>query len=78
LYLERQHIVSFTITSSHLLPESAVLSIQRFLARNTGKTIIYTCIVDPTLIAGVRLVNTTLFWEHSVAKQLRDAQNILV
>jgi len=78
LYLERQHIMSFTITSSHLLSESAVYSIQKFLARNTGNTIIYMCIVDPTLIAGVRLANTTLFWEHSVARQLRDAQNILV
>jgi F0F1-type ATP synthase delta subunit len=78
LYLERQHIMSFTITSSHLLPESAVHSIQKFLACKTGNTIIYMCIVDPALIAGVRLANTTLFWEHSVARQLRDAQNILV
>ena len=77
LYLEQQQIMSFIITSSHLLSDSVVHSIQRFLARSTGNTIIYTCVVDPALIAGVRLSNTTLFWEHSVARQLRDAHNML-
>ncbi len=78
LYLEQHNILSFTITSSHPLSQSAVSNIERFLAHKTGSTIIYTCVVDPTLIAGIRLLNTTRFWEYSVARQLRSAHNMLV
>jgi len=78
LYSARQQIMSFTITSSHPLSESAVKSIQKFLAYATGNTILYTCVVDPALIAGIRMANTILFWEHSVARQLRMAHNALV
>lgn len=78
LYMRRKDILFFEITSAHQLSDGEVASIQQFLARKTGKTVLYACSIDEDLIAGIRCQSGTLVWEHSVRKQLDDLRRQLI
>ena len=78
LYMSRKNILFFQISSAHQLSDDQVESIQQFLARKTGKTVLYTCLIDKNLIAGIRCQGETLVWEHSVRKQLDDLRRQLI
>lgn len=69
-YREQKGIMTFLISSSPALTTQELHSLVEFLARVTGRSIIYDYTVDPHLIAGIRLQSTTLLWEQSVRKQL--------
>jgi ATP synthase F1 delta subunit len=69
-YREEAGIMSFVITSAPSLTSQEVQTLIEFLARVTGRSIIYEYKVDTRLIAGIRLQSTTLFWEQSIAKRL--------
>ncbi len=74
LYCHREHMVEFTIASSHELDKSERNVLIKLLAQATGKRIRSTYRIDPQLIAGVRMQSDNLGWEHSVRKQLRDVK----
>ena len=74
LYKIRHKILNFTIASSHQLSEKTIETIQEFLAKQTGNTIMYIDKIDKKLIAGLRLESTTFLWEYSIRKHLRRIQ----
>jgi len=78
LYMQRKNLVFFSVTSAHELLDDEVQSIQEFLERKTGKKVLYECVVDKNLIAGIRCQSETLVWEHSVKKQLDDLRRQLI
>lgn len=78
LYMRRKNILFFEISSAHQLSDDEVASVQQFLVRKTGKTVLYSCSIDKDLIAGIRCQGETLVWEHSVRKQLDDLRRQLI
>lgn len=70
LYKENNNILDFTIASSHELSEMQLEELRMFLERKTGKTIYYKTLLDKRLIAGIKMYSDTLYWEHSIRKQL--------
>jgi len=70
IYRQRKKIVSFVIATSHHVPADQIAVIQQFLAHQIGCDIIYECVVDKKLIAGIRVQSDTLLWEYSIGKQL--------
>jgi ATP synthase F1 delta subunit len=78
LYYVHHNIVTFTIASSHELPQKSVDIIQDFLARKTKRTIMYTNKIDKKLIAGIRLESGVFLWEYSIHKHLRRIQQSVI
>jgi ATP synthase F1 delta subunit len=74
LYMEKKDIVFFHIASSHELSAEEITAVQEFLAHKTKKTILYTCLIDKDLIAGIRCQSESLVWEFSVRQQLDDVR----
>jgi ATP synthase F1 delta subunit len=78
LYLRKHNILSCLFKSSHELSKTSVATAQQFLKKLTGCDIITTEIVDPSLIAGLRLQSNTILWEYSVAQHLKRARQLLI
>jgi F-type H+-transporting ATPase subunit delta len=72
LYKEQTNSVSFSLQSPHSLDHQQIESIKQFLGRLVGKNIIATTMVDPSLIAGLRLQSNNNLWEYSVRKQIQS------
>lgn len=72
LYKERTHSVDFSLISAQHLEEKQVESIKQFLGHLTKKNIIATPIIDPSLIAGIRLQSNHHIWEYSVRKHIKS------
>lgn len=70
-YFQRKGIEYVTITSSHELSKDKIHVFQEYLARLSGKDILYEYGVDATLIAGIRMQSNQILWEHSIRNQLR-------
>jgi F-type H+-transporting ATPase subunit delta len=70
-YYKRHTIIVCTITSSHVLDQSAVDAIVHFLTVQTESVIKYTLIIDHNLIAGIRVQSDQFVWEYSIRKQLQ-------
>lgn len=75
LYQEKNNILECTIESSESLESASQKVIHDFLKASTGKHIIPHFIVEPKLIAGIRITSKTLLWEYSLAQQLRQIKN---
>ncbi len=71
LYRERKNILMFDIQGSHELDEQSIASIEKFLARSTGKNIQSKQHINKDLIAGLRLQSDTFLWEYSISKQIK-------
>lgn len=71
-YRELSGIMNFCATSAHQLSAEQQEQVRQMLERITGKHISMTALVDPTLIAGLRLQSDTLLWEYSVRKLVRS------
>ena len=78
IYYERHKIMSCVIATSHPVTPSALEIIQRFITRKTGWNIIYTHVVDPSLIAGIRVSSDSILWEYSLRKQLNNVSLSLI
>ena len=68
---EQLHRLIFRAESSHELSSAQLAELKKFLVSQTGKKITLLPRIDKTLIVGIRLVNPTFEWEHSIRKQLR-------
>lgn len=75
LYKEQQGFEECTISSSKPLDSMRLGVIKGFLEMLTGKKIISTHKVDPSLIAGIRAQSDTMLWEYSIRKQLNELQH---
>lgn len=75
-YLERHNIMRVTINSSHELSEEKVAALTMFLHDISDKKIETQIEIDPALIAGIRMMSTTLLWEQSIAQQLRAMEHL--
>lgn len=71
LYLEKNNIMRFTVESPIVLHADEMSILKDFLAKRTGKTILFTVKKNKWLIAGLKVYSDTLGFEHSVRRQLR-------
>lgn len=78
VYYERHKIMQCVIATSHPVTQSALEIIQRFITRKTGWSIVYSHVVDPTLIAGIRVTSDSMVWEYSISKQLNNVSVSLI
>jgi F-type H+-transporting ATPase subunit delta len=78
LYRKKNHIVSITVASSSLLADEQRAMIESSLAEWIEGNKRYTYIIDPALIAGLRIYSDTFLWECSIAKQLRDLYHLAI
>lgn len=72
VYKEQHDIIDARFISVHPLQADEQIVMKKFFEHITGKTVQAQLVIDPRLIAGVRLQGDTVVWEHSVAKQLRS------
>ncbi len=76
-YMKSKEIHIFSVTSSCELSEDQRRDIEEFLQKKLSGTISCSYEIDKTLIAGVRVTNGTLLWEHSIKKRLIKFKNAL-
>ena len=69
-YLEQHNIMHFTIESAVPLEEAERDRLLTYLSKKTNKEIQYTLVVNPDLIAGVKMYSDTLGFEHSIQEKL--------
>ena len=78
LYRKKNHMIAITVASSSVLAEEQRAMIEASMAERIEGNKSYTYIIDPALIAGVRIYSDTFLWEFSVAKQLRDLYHLAI
>jgi ATP synthase F1 delta subunit len=78
LYNKEHAISSFSISSACPLSHTDKEFLVSFLKAHTGDDVLYTYVIDKSLIAGIRMCSDTHLWEHSIARQLREIQLLLV
>lgn len=77
IYCKRKGLIEFNVQSSHQLNGEQLDAIKKFLEKKTKRSILYNKTINKNLIAGIRLLSNELLWEHSVAQQLRKAEQFL-
>ncbi len=77
VYEQRHKIMEFSLKCSSSLTDKQQTALHNFIAQKTGYQIKSKTIVDPTLIAGLRLQSDTRLWEYSIAKKLRTIKESL-
>lgn len=77
-FFEQKNITEFTITSCPEITPEELEEIRVFLQKKSGKNIRTITKTDNRLIAGVRVQSAALFWEYSIAKKLREAQQMVL
>lgn len=77
VYEQWHTIMEFRISCSRSLTHNQESTLQRFISQKTGYHVKSKTIIDPTLIAGLRLQSNTLMWEYSITKQLRTIKESL-
>lgn len=78
IYQERNSIILFDITSANELKDSDLKDIKYFLERKSGCKVIESYEIDKNLIAGIKAKSTTLLWEYSIAKQMRNIRRLIL
>lgn len=74
LYKKQTNSIEFSIKTAHDLNEKQIESVKQFLAQLLNKNIIGTALVDPSLVAGMRLQSNDYLWEYSVRKHIKSLQ----
>lgn len=77
-YHELHNIKLFTVSSSAELTDAQKKIIEHYLVDETGAKIVTHYTMDKKLIAGVRMQNEELQWEHSLAQQLKKIRASLI
>jgi F-type H+-transporting ATPase subunit delta len=78
LYQERAKIMIFTISSASPLADDEKKMLETFLTRTVPLNLIYDYLVDPELIAGVRMQSNRYLWQYSIADTLHRARQSLM
>lgn len=76
-YRERHNIMLCELSSSPALSDDEQHAVMNFIARKSGKKIMYDYQEDPHLIAGVRVQSDRCYWESSIARQFREMRHRL-
>lgn len=71
-YKVRHAILTCCIISSHELTPDEKENVKLFIERATGCVLMEQYTIDHSLIAGVRVVANTIFWEYSVRRYLSE------
>ena len=69
-YLETHGIMHFTLESALPLHDNERDAFIAFLRKKTDKEIQYTLVINPALIAGIKMYSDTLGFEYSVQQRL--------
>ncbi|MCB9493305.1 MAG: ATP synthase F1 subunit delta [Epsilonproteobacteria bacterium] len=79
LYHKQNDIVIFNVLTSHPITDGERAAIEQFIERNVpGKHASINFSVNKNLISGIRIKSDSLFWENSIAKQLKDLERSLL
>ena len=65
------------IHTSHELPHERKMSIEKLIAQKIPGTLRCMYSLDPSLIAGIKIETPLYYWEHSVARTIRQLQQQL-
>ena len=77
LIQEKKQVVIGTIESSHELSEDQKKVFTDFVEKNVHKKVKVTFIINPRLIAGIRIQADYKQWEYSIAQQLTTIERSL-
>ena len=72
VYKEQKNVINFTIYTSHDIDEGEKKILISFIKSKSKKNIIADFLVDAALICGIKIKSSTLQWERSIAKQLKN------
>jgi F0F1-type ATP synthase delta subunit len=72
LYKRAHGITSLIVSSSCALKKGEKREVEQFAETKFPGTKEYTYVIDPALIAGVKISSETLLWESSIQQYLRD------
>ncbi len=75
-YFDMRGIMHFTIESALPLYDEERDALLAFLRKKTAKEIQYTLVVNPALIAGIKMYSDTLGYEHSVQQKLYELSSM--
>lgn len=74
LYEQLHNIEVFNIMSAQQLNEKELATLHHFLSQHLAKNVLYTQVVEPKLIAGIRMQSNNFLWQHSIATNIRRAR----
>lgn len=77
IFFDDHHVAVFAITSFPELTAEQVEYVRTFLADQLDRRIMYSYQVNKRLIAGIRAQSSTVLWEYSLLKKLRDAHKCM-
>ena len=77
LYLKRHNLMIFSIESYPRISEEKLEEFKKFLHRQTKKDILCRLEENKDLIAGIRAQSSSLLWEYSIEKKLREARHVI-
>ena len=72
LYFQIKNILELTIFTATPLENHEFEKFESFFKKISGKTIVSTVVLEPSLIAGVRMQSDLFLWEYSIAARLRS------
>lgn len=78
IYRKKEGVEYCSIITAQPILQDVVKQLARYVEKKVKKKIIPLQVVDPTLIAGIRLQGQEFLWEHSVRKSLRSLSLALV
>jgi F0F1-type ATP synthase delta subunit len=77
LYLQRNNLMIFSVESFPVLSSEKLEDFKKFLHRQTKKDILCRLKENKDLIAGIRAQSSSLLWEYSIEKKLREARHVI-
>lgn len=77
LMQEKKQVVQGTIESSHELSENQKQALTDFVEKSLHKKVKITFVINPRLIAGIRIQADYKQWEYSIAQQLTTIERSL-
>jgi len=77
-YQERYKKFFFTVASSHTLSPDAQNIVQNFLHAQLKRDVIIEYTIDKSLIAGIKIIGDTFYWEYSIARQLNKIKQAII
>ena len=78
-FLRRKHIIHFVVHSSHELQADERVAIVNFLTKKTGAAVVHAdFFVDEALICGIKMRSDGYLFEHSVARELKNFEQLLL
>lgn len=78
LYLKKASMLHVDISSAQSLELSEINKLEAFFAKHSGKKIISSFKIDPSLIAGIKMQSDLFLWQYSIASKLKKLHQKLI